>query len=447
MLALLTGCASSAYEASPLDPVQVLRDLRATGTALPGGTDATGQDGEQLAALTMEQAAALAVERNPTLRAMRAEIGVSQAKLVEAGLLPDPSIGWDAMDVLTNQWVNGNTDQEDWVGGFGLSWRVPRPGELSALEAVAGAELERTEWAVVRAEWGLAQAVADAWIELASVRGRLGVANELLVLGRRTASTLEQARRVRAATGIEANLAALDVADLELERLGLEDEEILDRQALNALLGLAPDTRYEIATADVMSTGPDTAPDPAAIMDAAIVQRPDLAELMTDYAAAEAALLLEVVKQFPELSIGTGIEVVLPMFSRANCYAIRRAYAEREVIRRVVTAEVARLRAEVHATVAAYRRARRQADYIAENVEPRLEESLRLTEASIAARELSTLEVLLTQRQILDARMRALAARFEAASSWVRVQAVSGRLFGTGARHVPDAATEAEEDE
>ncbi len=428
-LLFVAGCATVDPAPRPLDPTAILRRLRSSEPASP----VVAREAGAIAALTLEQAAALAVERNPQLQVVRAEVGVSRARLVEAGLLPDPAVGWDAMDVLANQWVNGDTEQENFVVGFGLTWRMPRPGEISALEAAALATLERSEWAVMRSEWRLAQDVAEAWIALASARARLAAANDLLELGRRTATALERAREVSAATGVEANLAAIDVADLELQRLEIEDEEVESRQRLNRLLGLAPTANYPIADPAGLLDAETEGFDAAAIVDKAVLQRPDLKELLADYAAAEAALRLEVVRQFPEISIGTGLELTLPIFSRWNGPAIDRAFAEREVMRRAVDAEIAGLRAEVHAAVAAYRKARRQADYIAQNVEPRLEESLRLTEASLAARELSTLEVLLTQRQILDTRMRALEARFTSASHRIRVLAASGTLFRQGA--------------
>jgi len=443
-LLILCGCGTVGYQPSPLDPAEVLRTLRTADDLDPVGP-ASGEP--SAAGLTIEQAAAFAVTRNPQLAAIRAEIGVAEARLVEAGLLPDPSIGWDAMDVLTNQWVNGDTEQENFVVGVGLSWRVPRPGEISAQEAIAAADLERSEWSVVRAEWALAQEVAEAWIEAVSVRDQLRATNELLELGRRTASVLERAREVRAASGIEANLAAIDVADIELERLRLEDEAIEAQQRLNLLLGLSPEADYPIASGEEFLTAtPESPPDAAALVDAAVERRPDLMELVQNYEATEAELRLEIARQFPEVSIGTGIELTLPLLSRWNRPAIDRAYAQREAARRIVEAEIVRLRAEVHAAVAAYRKARRQSEYLSENVEPRLAESRRLAEASLAAREMSTLEVLLTQRQILDARLRTLSARYDAASAWVRLRAVTGQLFGTGVRRPPGAAAPKEEE-
>ena len=431
---LLAGCATVDYEAVPIDTTEILRELRASGTTVAVGDATPGGVGKPLqqGSMTMARAAALAVQRNPTLKLMRAELGVSRARLVEAGLLPDPSIGWDAMDVLTNQWVNGDTEQENFVVGFGLTWRVPRPGEISAQESAAYAELEGSEWAVVRAEWALAREVADAWLQVASAHARLGVANELLGLARQTSTALDRAREARAVTGIESNLAAIDVAEFELGRLDLEDEAIEARQHLNALMGLSPEADYAISDAESLLDERTMTLDVESLVDAAIERRPDLAEIVARYAAAEAELQLEVVRQFPELSIGTGIELVLPFFSKWNGPAVDRAFARREVAKRAVTAEVARLRADVHASVAAFRRARRQVDYIAAHVEPRLEESLRLAEASLSSRNLSTLELLLTQRQVLDVRMRALRARFEAASSYLRVMSITGELFGIG---------------
>ena len=108
VLILLGGCGTIQYAPEPVDLTTILGELRSQDAADPRG--GPGQS-EPTGGLTMEQAAAFAVARNPQLVARRAEIGVSQARLVEAGLLPDPSLGWDAMDVLTNQWLTGDVEQ------------------------------------------------------------------------------------------------------------------------------------------------------------------------------------------------------------------------------------------------------------------------------------------------------------------------------------------------
>ena len=98
---LVAGCVS--YEPAPVDVSQVLHDLEALRWEASGtnGDETSAEDGA-----TPRELAAFAVAHNPTLSAVRGRIGVSNALLIEAGLLPDPTIGWDAMDVLAVE-LNG----------------------------------------------------------------------------------------------------------------------------------------------------------------------------------------------------------------------------------------------------------------------------------------------------------------------------------------------------
>ena len=137
LVALTTGCAT--YRPAPIEPLRVLEGLEAIewnpGTPPPDVTT----DGAETAVVGPRELSAFAVSTNPQLAAARAEVGVRGALLVEAGLLPDPQLGWDAMDVLASQIVDGTSSSVDAIAGFGLMFPLLRPGER-------GAKVGAAEW-------------------------------------------------------------------------------------------------------------------------------------------------------------------------------------------------------------------------------------------------------------------------------------------------------------
>ena len=84
------------------------------------------EQGYQVTGLDADEAAAFALARHPALVARRAQLGVERALAVEAGLLPDPTFSWNAMD-----WVVGGTS-DDVLTGLSLTFPLLRPGERGA---------------------------------------------------------------------------------------------------------------------------------------------------------------------------------------------------------------------------------------------------------------------------------------------------------------------------
>ena len=50
------------------------------------------------------------------------DVGAAEATLVEAGLLPDPVLGWDAMDAVAGVAIDGKVEDPAWLAGASLTW-------------------------------------------------------------------------------------------------------------------------------------------------------------------------------------------------------------------------------------------------------------------------------------------------------------------------------------
>ncbi len=430
---LLGGCVS--YEAQPLDPMTILAELNAA--ASPGSeTEGLPENGAAMiaknAAITAEEAAAWAVTHNPTLAALRAEAGIAEAQLVEAGLLPDPTIGFgfDFANYLAAEVAEGITPtMTDVIASSGISVTLPRPGEISAREGGAEARIEEVRQKILAGEWQLSRAVRQQFLEVLGAEARLSQNMSLRNIVERTSQFIVEARDNGAATAIQANLAQIDAASLEQDRIKLVGELALARQALNALLGLRPTTGLNLKTVrDPFKKRTVPTIDRKMLTEAAMTQRPDLQALLALYQRSEEALRLEIAQQWPLVSVGTAIDIVLPIFSNFNAYAIKTAMAQRARVAQDVRAAVHMLRAEVNKAITTLENAKRNVTSYEMKLLPRLNESLRLNDEAFREREVTFFEILTSQRQVLDARRKYLDAQIRMAQAELLVETVAGSV-------------------
>ena len=123
-LLLIGGCANPAPV--PLSPAKLLSELREleVGAALrdlglPTSTTPS-------TALSVEDGVAIALRHNPALRAARSRVGIAQAKIVIAGLFPDPQLSADLSDlgVLRSEFDDGGDVGFVDCGGHGGGLRL-----------------------------------------------------------------------------------------------------------------------------------------------------------------------------------------------------------------------------------------------------------------------------------------------------------------------------------
>lgn len=322
----LAACA--AYHPAPLITVPPLQDrLSAVRHVLSDGR-AIALTGR----LSLTNVAALAVLNDPDLVAARARHDVAAAELLSAGLPPDPTIS----------------------GGFGAL--VGGPGSMSSLSAgfmedvgalitykpnkqAARAGLAQIDAGVLWQEWQVAAQAETLAVTLETDQATIAsLRQDASVLG---AVDAEIQRQIVQSNQTLAD-GALSQAALAMVQAALDTEEqgaAHDRDLLDALLGLQPDTSVPLAP-------PDMAPLAPGVLTPAIAtlaqRRPDLIALRYGYAQADAKLRAAILSQFLPISLGaTGgrdtsgvyavgpqITLTLPLFNR-NRGAIAIASATR----------------------------------------------------------------------------------------------------------------------
>ncbi len=297
----------------------------------PGAFDAT--DG-----LSWAETRLLALVFNASLRIARLEHAGAVAEEVVAGRLADPKLSVDALRI-------SESVPDRWVLTTGIAFSLPLSGRRAAERGVARAEVRASEQAVRAKEWEVLHTARRKWIERAAIELRLTATQQLIDT---LTPMAERARRLAEAGELERTEAALfriERARLEGEHRRLRGERAAADFALRAVLGLAPDApvAFDVSLAE-------ESPRPiAADVDGreVVAEHPSLVRLSDAYAAAEAALELEIAEQGPELELGPLFEsdagqsrfgllagVPLPLWN-ANRRGIAAARSKREIARAV----------------------------------------------------------------------------------------------------------------
>ena len=245
--------------------------------------------------LSPSEAAILAVDQNPRLRAARAERGIGQAELLAAGVLPNPRLD-GSFDVP----VSG---AEATVLGYGagLSWNVTPLFSRGARVSAAEENLTSIDLEIAWQEWQVAQAARLHAIAAIYLQRRVAVARELEDTWQRRASALRQARTAGAVTEIEVTNAERSLAEARVLKLEFEQRLVAERAELSRAIGVNP---VRDLVLDVGFSPPASSPAREVVLDDLPRRRLDLIALQHAQRSRDEALRAAVIAQFPPVEIG-----------------------------------------------------------------------------------------------------------------------------------------------
>lgn len=290
---------------------------------------------------------------HPDLDVARAKAATAQAGLTTAAQRTNPSLTFTPQyDTPLDQGLTS-----PWTLGIGLDIPIETAGKRGYRIAQAEALSRSARLSVAQSAW--------------QVRSRLRSALMDHLLAMRDVALLrdEQATRTQVVNLLERQLAAgqisvfeLDTARIDLDGVrlavqGAQGQVQQTRAALAMALGL-PVAAIEGASFDDSEINrlptPNAIP-PMTTQRQGLLNRLDITKLLSEYAAAEAALQLEVAKQYPDIHLGPGYEwdqgvnkyamglsVQLPILNRNQG-----PIAEAEARRKEVAARFLALQAQV----------------------------------------------------------------------------------------------------
>ena len=394
-------------------------------------------------ALSLDDFLTKAKSANPTIDQARANARRTQGLAVQAGMLPNPTIGYQGDQIRGGSFGGG--EQGAFVGQT-----IPLGGKLSmrrkALEAEAqvGSAGVEVQEARVRADVTQAFYAALAAQEVVQVRRRLlAVAQDAVVTAHQLANVGQADAPDVLTTEVEEEQAA--IASTEAQRMFLG--------RFRALAALAGSPQMEAAPlAGDLTAAP--AMDAGVLLDSVLQRNPSVVEAQSKVAAAEARLvsarrdvapdlLLKAGEQFnfeqlnspgagkvgPQSFASAGISV--PLWNR-NQGNIEAARAETESARQEMRRVQLALRESAEPMTESYQAARQEAGLYRSSILPRATRAAQLYEAKYNEMAQAYPQVLVSRRTVLELQLRyigALAAMWRIGSS-LENGTLSGGLNG-----------------
>ncbi len=338
LTALLTSCAT--YVPAPLsdkpDLASDVRHLVVNADQFPLPEFGTHRF-DPRRPLDADDVAMIAVANNPDLRATRRKIGVAQAQVFAAGILPNPQFSFEYGALLGGPGIISPLLA-------GLSQDVVPLLTLSTRKAAARASEVSVELDVAWQEWQIVSRARLLFIDAISLAKQRRLIKENFQLFKDRYQRSSQAMQAgnEVLPTVTSDLVALSSAETQLNDI---DQLILkNKHDLNALLGLTPEATVRLA-GGVRLPALDAGGLEPLLMDLA-ARRPDLLALRIGYQAQDETVRRAVIEQFPKLNVGSNfsrdntdiraqsaaVTISLPIFDR-NQGNIAIAQATREQLR------------------------------------------------------------------------------------------------------------------
>ena len=258
-------------------------------------------------AITVREAAAEALRANAELRAVYEAIEVARARLVQAGLWPNPELKLSGAGDFAFRNEGEHSVGAEVAQRFPIAGRLGRARDVARVDVAAAlAEARDFERTLIGDVQRVAFRILALDRAIATWHGVIGPARELMHASRRRFEAAE-------ASEVDVNLLAVQLAGFEQERHLLELERGVDAIRLNQLLQREVDApvilagSLEDAVLDATALGQIGA--------GATERRPDLAaaRLLGDRARAEAGLARA--EAWEDWSFGVGVDAEKQVFA------------------------------------------------------------------------------------------------------------------------------------
>jgi outer membrane protein TolC len=245
--------------------------------------------------LTVDAIAALAVQNNPDLVAARADRGIAEAQMLQAGLLPNPQVSGTygflrAGPATVDSWTAGLSEDIRALVTFSANRKA---AELGARQT--GADLLWQEWQVIGKARMLTVDTVKQHEILASVREARRLLADRYERDRRA---VDEGNQTLAA--VAPDLAAL--GDIDKQLADAEIKAQTGMRDLDLLLGLDPSMKLDIDPAIAIPRVDPVAVE--ALVKDLPLRRPDLIALGLGYGAQDEKYFAAILGQFPALVFG-----------------------------------------------------------------------------------------------------------------------------------------------
>jgi cobalt-zinc-cadmium efflux system outer membrane protein len=307
-LVLVAGCAR--FQPQPLSPAETAAGLESRSLDNPGLKAFLEKNLHRelrlwpAAKWDFEMLTLAAFYYQPSLDVARAVWAEAQAGVVTAGARPNPTVGF------TPQYVFNSAGEPPWVATLNLDWPIETAGKRGARVAQARHLSESARLNILATAWQMRGQLRGSVLDFASATRRDALLRRQLAVQEQVVASLEQRRDAGALASSEITPARLL---LQKARLDLNDAQ---RQQAEARTRVAEGIGVPVSALTGIELVYDlTAPNAdldrltsSEVRRQALRGRADVLAALSDYAASESALQIEIAKQYPDIHLNTGYE-------------------------------------------------------------------------------------------------------------------------------------------
>jgi cobalt-zinc-cadmium efflux system outer membrane protein len=382
-LVLLAGCAHYTPKPISLANSSDAFDSRSLTNADVQAFVAAHLTNQSAKAWTFEALTLVAFYYNPGLQIARAQNAGATAGSVTAKARPNPTIG-----LAPGYDFNAISPASPWIPGMTIDYPIETAGKRGKRILVARFNAEAARFDIAAAAWQVRSNVRSAMIEVSAARCR----EHLLARQLTNQSGLLRLLQQRFEAGA---IARYEVAPYEIGRLKLQGDQAAARAAaihatahLADALGIPAKALVDLEI-EPISAAAEAPANISELRARALRNRADLLALLARYEAAQAALQLEIAKQYPDLRLGSGyqwdqgeskwtinLNLEIPIFNR-NQGPIAEAEARRRQMAAQVLEAQARMINEIDRAASALSAAREESQRARESLTA-LEQQARL---------------------------------------------------------------------
>lgn len=327
-LAALSGCATRPPQTTEswTEPRPLGREL-STYRPPRDGTNAPAEPPaieEPSGALTLRQALALALAKNPELAAFSWDVRMGEARLLQAGLRPNPVVTLEPQDITGSGDYRSGSRSEITLQ---LGQLIELGGKRAARMKTAALERDLAGWDYETKRIAVFSQTAQDFLDVLREQQRLALAEESIRLAQQVVDTVTARVKAAATRAEEATKAEVALASVQIERDQIERALTAARQRLAANWG-STQPRFGRVEGELDSVEPIPAWEQ---LSSQLAQNPELARWATEISQREAALKLERAKATPDITVGggyrrkeesddntlvLGVSIPLPLFNK-----------------------------------------------------------------------------------------------------------------------------------
>ncbi|MHB1350269.1 MAG: TolC family protein [Desulfobulbaceae bacterium] len=398
-------------------PQPIVESLAGNSPALSISEEEPAPESLAVAELKLADALGLALKHNPTLAGFAAEIRARDAAALQAGLLPNPELGFEVENFAGQDDLDGFDGAETTIA---FSQLIELGDKRSKRQQVAALNKDLAGWDYQGKKLEVLASTAKAFIEVLVAQEQVALNDELVKLAEKTTAAVGEKVDAGKVSPMENTRAQVELAAARSEANKAVRELEASRRRLAAFWG-----GEQAGFARVVGSLAEITPLPAEeTIQNLLKANPVLARWQSELDRSEAALALARAEAVPDLNISAGVRnfqetdnnallvgfsVPLPLFDR-NQGGIGEAGAKLEKARQEEREAKVALLTELSETWQNLSAAYVESSTLRDKILPGAHEAYESTELGYREGKLDFLQMLDAQRTLFDVKRQYLLA-------------------------------------